>query len=156
MSTRTENLRLVGVIFIGMITSGSPIYGQHSLMNESIFTCSKDLKLPLRGPSQKAGARIGPITVKVVPDSEGRPHSITLGSTPSSADGWITSAISDSTFKPTCAGKVLFLQFSFVVEGTPVESAWTWMTFQAPNHFIIHNRPTTPSPFVIPDDPGKK
>ena len=65
--------------------------------------------------------------------------------------GWI----SESTFASRCAGKELVLQISFIIEGPPIDYPFSWVTFQAPNHFIVHSCARTPRVFPVPDD-GEK
>jgi hypothetical protein len=120
----------------------------HPLVNaqeySSIFNCTKNLHLPRHGLPGASSETIGPVTVTVVPDSNGGIRSLTIEGGPDSATILLKSWLSESTFVPQCTGKKLIVRFSFIVEGTPIDYPFTWITFQGPNHFTIHSRPRLP------------
>jgi hypothetical protein len=67
----------------------------------------------------------------------------------------VQSWISGSMFASKCAGKQITIRFTFIIEGTPIDYPFTWVTFQGPDHFIIHSRPRTPRVFSAPDKKSK-
>ena len=113
--------------------------------------CVEDLQLPRYGPSGGPGDRTGPILVKIVPDSDGSPRSVSIQGGSASAAAILKSWMAGSTFAHRCAGIELVFQFTFVIEGPPIEYPFSWVTFQGPNHFIIHSRTRTPRVFNLPE-----
>src|SRR5438477_3871521 len=77
-----------------------------------LATCVEELQIPREGPSGSPGDRIGPLSVTVVPDSQGRPKSITIEPSSNPAAILIRSWISSSTFAKRCSGLSIALQFS--------------------------------------------
>ena len=128
--------------------------GDSEIDEHGLSDCVEDLQLPRGGPSGKPGDKIGPLSVTIVPDTQGRPKSVTIDPASDPAAVLTRSWISGSTFSRTCAGQAIALQFSFWVEGPPIEYPFSWVSFQSPNHFIIHSRARIPSLFRSPDSPG--
>jgi hypothetical protein len=118
-------------------------------------SCAEDLQLPRDVPPTSAPGMDRPITVKIVPDAAGRLGSISMEGGSIAAKGLVKSWMSSSTFAKRCAGRELVIQFSFVTEGPPIEYPFIWVTFQGPNHFIIHMRTRRPTTFRLPTDAQK-
>jgi hypothetical protein len=119
-------------------------------------SCAEDLQLPRDVPPTTAPGMDRPIVVRIVPDSEGHPRSISVDGGSQPAKILLESWMSSSTFAKRCAGKELVIQFSFVTEGTPIDYPFVWVTFQGPNHFIIHMRTRKPTVFRLPPQDGEK
>lgn len=118
----------------------------------AVSLCCEDLQIPREGPSGNAGDKVGPVLVSLIPDGAGHPTAVNIGGPPSAAGILLKSWISGSTFSKKCAGKRLLLQFSFVIEGPPIDYPFSWVTFQSPNHFIVHSRSRLPR---VLNPPGK-
>lgn len=123
---------------------------------ETITSCAEDLQIPRHGPPGGVGDKMGPLIIKVVPDGTGRTRSVAVKGGSKAAAILVRSWISESTFASRCAGKQLFLQISFIIEGPPIDYPFSWVTFQAPNHFIVHSRARTPHIFPVPDGMEKE
>jgi hypothetical protein len=119
---------------------------------DALTNCAEDLQLPRSGPGPtgKPGDKAGPITATVVPDSSGHPSSIAVSPAFESGAELVKSYMSGSKFSGKCAGQQLVLRFSFVTEGPPIEYPFSWVTFESPNHFIIHSRARIPTIFKAP------
>ena len=142
-------IRLGSFVLIAGLSQSIGVAQQGSTIN-TMADCAEDLQIPREGPSGKSGDRTGPVVVTVVPDSTGHPSSISIDRPSGPAARLTRSWIASSTFAKKCAGQRIVLQFSFVVEGAPIEYAFTWVTFRGPNHFIIHSRPRIPQVFYGP------
>jgi hypothetical protein len=118
---------------------------------EALSVCCEDLQIPRGGPSGNPGDKVGPIRVTITPDHEGHASSIEIEGASSPAGILVRSWLSGSKFSTKCAGKRLSLRFSFVVEGPPSEYPFSWVTFQSPNHFIVHSRARTPTVLHPPE-----
>lgn len=121
--------------------------------DEAFASCCEDLQIPRWSHSGTSGDKIGPIVVTVVPDGAGHPSSITLVGGSDSDRMLVKAWMAESRFAPKCSGKPIMIQFSFVMEGPPLDYPFNWVTFQSPNHFIIHARVRLPRSFFPPAAP---
>ncbi len=137
--------------FLLLLSAASPCaFARPDSSEEAILTCAEDLHIPRHGPPGKSGDIVGPIVAKVVPDTNGGVKSVVTDGLRSPATVLVKSWLSSSTFARGCAGRELVVKFSFVIEGTPIDYPFSWVTFKGPNHFIVHSRPRVPHVFPVP------
>ena len=150
--------RLLLWTFIGSVHCAFSLLGggQRESASDTIVSCAENLQIPRYGPSGRVGERVGPLIIKVIPETTGRPRSIVVEGASGSVMTLVKAWISESTFASRCAGKELVLQFSFVVEGPPQQYPFSWVTFRAPNHFIVHSVARTPRTFDVPEPVDEK
>jgi hypothetical protein len=122
----------------------------------TLTTCVEELQIPRAGPPGNIGDRIGPILVRFLVDSNGRAKSLVIVGGSSGSTALLSSWLAESRFAAVCAGRTLTLQFSFLREGPPIDYPFSWVSFQSPNHFVVHTRARTQSVFTLPDKKESK
>jgi hypothetical protein len=129
-----------------LVTAGGPVLAQDGPSAAGTIGCALHLSLP-EYPALARAARIqGEATAFVTVAADGTASRVDVTPVHAIIKKAMEDDLRGSKFRPACAGTVVQVVFSFLIEGSPVRRPVSRAFFTGPNKFTITTQPAMPMP----------